>query len=740
MLKLKQNALTVLNKRYLKKNDKGNLIETPEELFYRVASNIALADKIYDKAADIETSVREFYTAMSSLDFLPNSPTLINAGQHLQQLSACFVLPVYDSMDSIFETLKNTAIIHKSGGGTGFSFSRLRPKNDVVKTTNGVSSGPISFMQVFNAATEAIKQGGVRRGANMGILRVDHPDILEFITCKNKNTDLNNFNISVAITQKFMEALAKNKSYDLCNPRDESVVGQLNAREVFNKIVEQAWTNGEPGVIFIDKINEMNTLPQVGVIESTNPCGEQPLFSYESCNLGSINLGRFIKGHDIDWLRLEKIIKIAVHFLDNVIDMNKYPIKQIAEITLANRKIGLGVMGWADLLLYLNIPYGSEESFKLGEKVMKFIQVISHKASEELANKRGAFPNFNKSIYVKPIRNATTTTIAPTGTISIIASASSGIEPLFALVYKRNQCLDDIDMYEVNSYFEYVAHKNGFYSQDLLNKIAKNGSLQSIQGVIPEHIKKLFLTSHDISSEQHVRMQAIFQKFTDNAVSKTVNLPHYANKNDIENIYLLAYKMNCKGITVYRDKSRDIQVLNLMDTTTHIHQNKIPRNRPSRTVGATFLMHTGCGKMYVTVNEDCIGICEVFTQLGKSGGCTSSQAEAISRLVSLSLRAGINKELIIKQLKGIRCPSPTLTKGGTILSCADAVAKALEKYVIHSITSKNSINTNENNMPHKHYQNVNFAYICPQCQECGEMLTFLEGCVTCKSCGYSRCS
>jgi ribonucleoside-diphosphate reductase alpha chain len=735
MLKLKQNALTVLKKRYLKKNDKGDIVETPEELFYRVAFNIALADKLYDKAANIDISIKEFYNVMSSLDFLPNSPTLINAGQHLQQLSACFVLPIYDSMNSIFETLKNTAIIHKSGGGTGFSFSRLRPKNDIVKSTNGISSGPISFMQVFNAATEAIKQGGVRRGANMGILRVDHPDILEFITCKNKNNDLNNFNISVAITNKFMNAVKHNRNYDLYNPRNESVVGQLNAKEVFNKIVEQAWVNGEPGLIFIDKINEMNTLTQIGVIESTNPCGEQPLLPYESCNLGSINLGHFIKGNDIDWIKLEKIVKIAVHFLDNVIDMNKYPIKQIAEITRANRKIGLGIMGWADMLLYLNIPYGSEESFILGEKLMKFIQTTSHMASEELANKRGAFPNFSKSIYYKgkPIRNSTTTTIAPTGSISIIASASSGIEPIFALVYKRNQCLDNTNMYEVNSYFEYIAHKNGFYSQELISKVAEEGGVQKIQGIIPEHIKKLFVTSHDITSEQHVRMQAVFQEFTDNAVSKTVNLPHYANKNDIENIYLLAYKMNCKGITVYRDKSRDVQVLNLINTK--VTKEKKTRSRPNRTIGSTFLMCTGCGKMYVTVNEDCIGICEVFTQLGKAGGCTSSQAEAISRLVSLSLRSGIDKELIIKQLKGIRCPSPTLTEGGTILSCADAVAKALESYDTNNISYKiryTKINSNKNN--------VDSVDICPQCQECGEMLTFLEGCVTCKSCGYSKCS
>jgi ribonucleoside-diphosphate reductase alpha chain len=739
MLKLKHNALTVLRKRYLARDTEGAIIETPENLFYRVASNIALADLIYDKSANIDIIIQQFYTIMSSLDFLPNSPTLINAGRPLQQLSACFVLPINDSMNSIFETLKHTALIHKSGGGTGFSFSKLRPKNDIVSTTHGGSSGPISFMKVFNSATEAIKQGGVRRGANMGILRIDHPDILDFITCKGKNTDLNNFNISIAITEKFMSALEKNENYALYNPRNNSIVGELNANDVFNKIVIQAWYNGEPGIIFIDKINEMNPLKQVGYIDATNPCGEQPLFPYESCNLGSLNLGNFIKDNAVDWIKLEKTIKIAVHFLDNVLDMNKYPIKQIADITLANRKIGLGVMGWADMLLYLNIPYGSNASFKLADKVMKFIQLKSHEASEELAIKRGVFPNFNKSIYAnsKAIRNATTTTIAPTGTISIIASASSGIEPIFSLVYKRNQCLDNDNMYEVNSYFKYIAKKNGFYSKDLLNHIATTGTIQNIMDIIPTSIKDIFVTSHDISPDKHVKMQSIFQQYTDNAVSKTVNLPNNAKQDVVKNIYMLAYKMNCKGITVYRDKSREVQVLNLIhknNKTKDVKEGR-PRNRPKQTNGATFLMLTGCGKMYVTVNEDSIGICEIFTQLGKAGGCTSSQAEAISRLVSLALRAGVNKNLIIKQLKGIRCPSPTLTEGGTILSCADAVAKAIELY-----DTKNKNNPNENHKTTYDTKDSNFVYTCPQCQECGEMLTFLEGCVLCKHCGYSRCS
>lgn len=750
---LKKNALTVLQKRYLKKDEEGNIIEQPEDLFYRVAENIAQADKIYDKDADIKALTEEFYLAMSSLDFLPNSPTLMNAGRHLQQLSACFVLPIEDSMESIFETLKNTALIHKSGGGTGFSFSRLRPKMDSVKTTSGVSSGPVSFMQVFNAATEAIKQGGTRRGANMGILRVDHPDILEFITCKDKNDSLNNFNISVAITKEFMDALEDNEDYNLYNPRTGEVTGTLNTKTVFNKIVDAAWKNGEPGIVFIDRINDSNPTPEIGLIESTNPCGEQPLLPYESCNLGSINLGHFVKDGEVDWERLEKTIKTAVHFLDNVIDMNNYPIQKIGETTRSNRKIGLGIMGWADMLLYMGITYGSPESLNLAEKVMEFIQVKSKEASEELALKRGAFPNFKNSIYANgnPIRNATTTTIAPTGTIGIIASASGGIEPIFALVYKRAQCLDNEEMYEVNPYFEKIAKENGFYSEELMDEIAQKGTVKSIKS-IPAKIKKIFVTSHDITPEDHVRMQAAFQKYTDNAVSKTVNFPNSATKEDVKKVYILSYKMGCKGVTVYRDGSRDLQVLNLANKTdVQAEAEKVkdrkPRTRPRKTFGYTYLMHTGCGKMYVTINEDEKGAFEIFTQLGKSGGCTSSQAEAVARLISLALRSGIDQQSIIKQLKGIRCPSPTLAEGGAILSCADAVAKALEAYEKEKMSPALFPQEVASSEPYPQVEvktysedaSDNFSGSCPQCPECGEMLTFAEGCVVCRDCGYSKC-
>jgi ribonucleoside-diphosphate reductase alpha chain len=737
-INLSKNSLTVLEKRYLRKNENGVIIETPEDLFYRVAKNIALADKIYDNKANIDFLTNEFYTVMSSMDFLPNSPTLINAGGILQQLSACFVLPIDDSMNSIFETLKNTALIHKSGGGTGFSFSNLRPKNDLVKTTSGVSSGPVSFMHVFNAATEAIKQGGARRGANMAILRIDHPDILEFISCKDNNNSLNNFNISVAITKEFMSAVEKNEFYNLYNPRTKKKVCELNASEVFDKIVFQAWKNGEPGIVFIDNINDKNQIKDGCYIEATNPCGEQPLNSYESCNLGSINLSNFVKNSSIDWIKLEKTIKIAVHFLDNVIDMNNYPIKNIGEITRLNRKIGLGVMGWADLLFNLSIQYGSDQSFVLAEQIMKFIQDKSHQASEELAIKRDVFPNFKKSIYKNKMRNATTTTIAPTGTIGIIASASSGIEPVFGLIYKRIG-LDNNEMYEINKYFEKVLKKEGFYSKNIINKIQKVGSIKNIKE-IPQKIKDIFVTSHDISPEKHVRMQASFQKFTDNAVSKTVNFQNSATKEDVKNVYMMAYKMECKGITVYRDGSRDMQVLSVQNSKINIKTkgSEKARVRPEKTKGFTFLMHTGCGKMYVTINEDDTGMCEVFTQLGKSGGCTSSQAEAISRLISLAMRSGVDYNEIISQLNGIRCPSPTFANGGVVLSCADAIAKAMKLYINEKSTPELFHDVEVSNYERKHENNISGAFP-PQCQECGEMVIFEESCIVCKFCGYSKC-
>jgi len=604
-LSLSENGLKVLSKRYLKRDKDGNPTETPKELFYRVASTLANADLKYGKSqAEVDDLTKKFYNFIAQRYFMPNSPTLMNAGRDLGQLAACFVLPVEDSLEEIFETIKNTALIHKSGGGTGFNFSHLRPKNDVVKTTMGVSSGPISFMEVFNAATEAIKQGGTRRGANMGILRVDHPDILEFIDAKFDGSKLNNFNISVAITNTFMEAVLKGEEYDLIHPKTKESVKKLNAKEVFDKIVDHAWRNGEPGIIFVDTMNADNPTPHIGPIESTNPCGEVPLLPFEACNLGSINLSRFVEGNDINWDKLAEVTRLAIHFLDNVITINNYPLPKIAEMVTSNRKIGLGVMGWADMLMMLNIPYNSEEGTNLAARIMEFIDYHSKIESIELAKERGRFASFKGSIYDGQnflstkyrgksagmvtdeqweeldaqiaevgIRNATTTCIAPTGTISMIASTSGGVEPLFGLVFLRN-VMDGTLMYEVNPIFEKLAKEQGFYSEELMARISEKGTAHNVEGV-PEEVQKVFVTAHDVSPEWHVKMQAAFQLHTDNAVSKTVNFEEHASREDIEKTYYLAYKSNLKGITVYRNNSRVFQPMNIEKKETPKEEVKV---------------------------------------------------------------------------------------------------------------------------------------------------------------------
>ncbi|EOD00015.1 ribonucleotide reductase N-terminal alpha domain-containing protein [Caldisalinibacter kiritimatiensis] len=1147
-MKLTDNALKVLEKRYLTKDVDGNVIETPEEMFKRVAKHIAKADKMYDEKADIKKTEQSFFEMMSNLEFLPNSPTLMNAGKELGQLSACFVLPVEDSMEGIFDAIKNAALIHKSGGGTGFSFSRLRPRGATVKSTGGVASGPVSFMKVFNSATEAVKQGGTRRGANMGILRVDHPDIMEFISCKEDITQITNFNISVGLTEEFMKAVENEEDYDLIDPHTKETVGQLNAKEVFDYIIKMAWTNGEPGIVFLDRINATNPTPGIGEIESTNPCfhpdtlistknglekikdlyeefkdgeieiftddrvinekvkyngreyyqngvtkrtakvfktgvkdtveirlkngqilkvtpdhrilttkgwkeakdlttedyvliqseqgswadsdsigeelglllgwltgdgwltsdekvigmvfvnkekyimekireiaeskgagegivnkrengvwqllckrkefvdlikslgvlpnkahekrvpksiftaskktvsaylnglfssngtvnyvdenhrdirltsssiellrdvqlillnsgvystiyertkenpskfkyetkdgeireyetkpyfeliinendicrfkevvgelihteknekltkinrpsrkktkfivkvqeiekgekvdvyditeeethsliancvvvhncGEQPLLPYESCNLGSINLGKMVKeteeGYEVDYQKLGETVDKAVHFLDNVIDMNKYPLEKIAEMTKSTRKIGLGVMGFADMLFYLGISYNSQEAVDLANEVMGFIDARSREKSIELAQKRGLFPAYDKSIYNEKgikLRNATTTTIAPTGSISIIGGASSGIEPLFAISFIRN-IMDNDKLIEVHPYFEKVAKERGFYSDELIERIAKEGTIQHIDE-IPEDVKKVFVTAHDISPIWHIKMQAAFQNHVDNAVSKTVNFKKDATMKDVEEVYTLAYKLECKGVTIYRDGSRDNQVLSTGKTEDKKDDSQSkevvkikPRMRPAITKGITEKVRIGCGNLYITVNYDDNGICEVFTNLGRAGGCPS-QSEATSRLISIALRSGMDVKEIIEQLKGIRCHS-TLRQRATnkdikVLSCPDAIGKALERvmntYVDVKETSVNDIimEMEENSKPsHKLNKSTAVDEVSASvniedvggstCPECGSKLEHEGGCVVCRHCGYSKC-
>ncbi|MEW6584365.1 MAG: vitamin B12-dependent ribonucleotide reductase [Nitrospirota bacterium] len=734
-LHLSPNALKVLEKRYLKKNEEGKVVEAPEDLFKRVAKSIASADLQYGKSFEEVAAVeKDFYAMLTGLDFLPNSPTLMNAGRRLGQLSACFVLPVEDSMESIFDAVKNTAIIHKSGGGTGFSFSRLRPNGDIVGSTKGISSGPVSFMTVFDTATEAVKQGGTRRGANMGILRVDHPDILSFITCKDDNKRFNNFNISVAITDDFMQAVEEDKSYDLINPRTKKVANTLKARDVFSLIVEHAWKNGEPGIVFIDRVNASNPTPLSGDIESTNPCGEQPLLPYESCNLGSINLAKMIMRTadlaEVDWEKLKDTTWKAVHFLDNVIDINKYPLPKIEEMTKANRKIGLGVMGWADMLIQLGIPYNSDRAVRLAEDVMDFIQKEGKNASAALAEERGVFANYNGSIYngKRKLRNATVTTIAPTGTLSIIAGCSSGIEPLFAVSFVRT-VMEGTKLIEINPHFEKVAKEHGFWSRELMEKIADKGSVRDFEEV-PKDVKAVFVTAHDITPEEHITMQAAFQKFVDNAVSKTVNFPHKATPKDVEEVYRLAYKLGCKGVTVYRDGSREEQVLTKgrKDEKRAIDswQKIVPKKRPDVIKGTTRLLKTGCGNLYVTINEDEEGhLFELFTSMGKAGGCAASQSEAIGRLVSLAFRSNIEPDEVINQLKGIMCHSPIWHEGGRVLSCSDAIAKSLEKY--------RTKGNKGNGDGHK------VMMLMGACPECGGAIERESGCLVCRNCGFTKC-
>ena len=789
---IKGNGLKVLERRYLERDEAGNFKEDVSGLFRRVAKAVAAADKPYVTEDELKKIEDEFYDMMTNLEFLPNSPTLMNAGRPLGQLSACFVLPIIDTMNDIFETVKNAALIHKSGGGTGFSFSRLRAKGSSVNSTGGIASGPVSFMKVFNAATEAVKQGGTRRGANMAILRIDHPDILEFISCKKDTTEITNFNISVGITEKFMKAVEKGENYDLINPNDKSVARTLSAREVYEYIIDMAWNNGEPGIIFLDRLNECNVTPKLGEIESTNPCGEQPLLPYEACNLGSINLKIMLKENgsesEVDYDKLSETVKKAVRFLDNVIDVNKYPIPEIDRMTRSTRKIGLGIMGWADMLCKLNIPYNSQEALHLGGKIMSFIQEEAKKQSIKLAEIKGAFPEYNKSIYKAKgikIRNATTTTIAPTGTLSIIADVSSGIEPIFAISYIRN-VMDNDELVEVNENFKKVAVERGFYSDNLMKRIAAKGTVHGFPEV-PDDVQKIFVTAHDVSPEYHIKMQGVFQDYTDNAVSKTVNLPCEATREDVKAVYNLAYELGCKGVTIYRDGSRDMQVLNIgsvkgKEDGPNKTDNSVdgfktsgngisPRPRPDVTRGFTEKVKIGCGTIFITVNYDEDGICEVFTNLGRAGGCPS-QSEATSRLISIALRSGVDGKSIVDQLKGIRCHSTIRQKGLKVLSCPDAIGKVVEK-VMKIQNGNNNFNTDisiadkilntpacsSDSLEGCNSTDCSLGNECGQvkvekkdndpdgfyvtgmkfCPECGNKLSNEGGCVVCHNCGFSKC-
>jgi ribonucleoside-diphosphate reductase alpha chain len=815
---LTENARLVLARRYLKKDAEGDPTEEPEVMFWRVARTIAEVDADYGASeAAVDEVARQFYDLMIHGKFEPNSPTLMNAGRPLGQLSACFVLPVDDALSNgqsgIYDTLRSMALVHQSGGGTGFSFSRLRPEGEMVRSTMGVASGPVSFMKLYDASTDVVKQGGTRRGANMGILRVDHPDIRAFIRCKNDTTQITNFNISVAITDAFMEAVASDGSYDLVNPKTGEVVGRENAREVFDMIVHGAWLTGEPGTFFIDRANESNPVPELGSYEATNPCGEQPLLPYDVCNLGSINLGVFVRpdthpGDDpdeaIDWDALAHVIHLSTHVLDNVIDANVYPLPEIHDLAQRIRRIGLGVMGWADMLVRLGIAYDSEEGVSLGRSVMQFVDEQARVESERLAKTRGVFPEWERSIWgpngkavqrpdgrrVRPmqkLRNCNLTTIAPTGTISIFAGCSGGIEPLFAVAFMRNQA--GALMPDVNPDFVRMAKEGGWYSDELMERIADEGHIHFDE--VPTDIQRIFRTAHDITPEWHVRMQAAFQEHTDSAISKTTNFPHEATERDVREIYELAFALGCKGVTVYRDGSREGQVLStgktsqtqavaeiaaevsqlehhLADAREEAHNLRVEverlkaqlqgqdadagaarrkRQRPAALRGYTMKMNSPLGDLYVTINEDEGGRpFEVFCTLGKAGGAAMADAEAMGRLMSLALRSGIPILQVKDQLRGISCDRAVGLGPNKVLSVPDAVGQAIERYLEEKAGVQETLPLTVG-MPRGATQaqaaSVHFggeSFDMGTCPECGTgHLAFEEGCKKCHVCGHSEC-
>ena len=820
---LTENARIVLGLRYLKKNEKGEPVEEPETMFWRVARVIAEEDRRHGATdAAIDEVARRFYDLMATGTFEPNSPTLMNAGRPLGQLSACFVLPVDDALSNgecgIYDTLKSMALVHQSGGGTGFSFSRLRTEGDTVRSTMGVASGPVSFMRLYDSSTEVVKQGGTRRGANMGILRVDHPDIRAFITCKDDTSQITNFNISVAITDAFMQAVANGEDYDLVSPRTGDIVGRENASEIFDMIVEGAWKTGEPGVFFIDRANEFNPVPTLGEYEATNPCGEQPLLPYDVCNLGSLNLGPFVrKGSSwdadprnaIDWEGLRRVVHLSVHFLDNVIDANRYPLPQITELAENIRRIGLGVMGWADMLVRLGIPYNSYAAVELAETVMRFIDEEAKVASARLAESRGVFPAWAESIWgpeescarrsdgsrirpMRPLRNCNLDTVAPTGTISIFAGCSGGIEPLFAVAFMRNQA--GVLMPDVNEDFVRIAKEGGWYSAELMERVAESGHIHHEE--VPEDVQRVFVTAHDITPEWHVRMQAAFQKYTDAAISKTTNFAHEATPEDVREIYELAFSLGCKGVTVYRDGSRPMQVLStgktekkpeatgeeapstgeieqeLADAREECHRlrgeiekyqqrdrdrdrlagaGRHKRKRPALLKGRTVKMDCPLGDLYVTINEDETGRpFEVFCTLGKAGGAAMADAEAIGRLISLALRSGIPITAVRDQLRGISCDRAVGFGLRKVLSAPDAIGQAIEYYLqekdgiqeelILTAPVTSAAGAASPSLASSDSGSSRSGYL-GSCPECGTgQLSFEEGCVKCHVCGFSECS
>jgi len=813
---LSQNARTVLDKRYLVKDKTGKSVETPEDMFWRVATTVAEPERRYGATEkQVEKVARQFYELMTQRRFEPNSPTLMNAGRPLGQLSACFVLPVDDALSNghsgIYDTLRSMALIHQSGGGTGFSFSRIRAKGSMVRSTTGVASGPVSFMQLYDASTDAVKQGGTRRGANMGILRVDHPDVMEFITCKEDLTKITNFNISVAITSKFMEALKGGTSYDIIDPISKAVVGQLDAREVWDKMIEGAWRTGEPGVFFIDEANRYNPVPHLGAYEATNPCGEQPLLAYDVCNLGSINVGYYVVDGVMDWKAFAKDIHLSTRMLDNIIDANKYPLPEIDALAKRIRRIGLGVMGFADALIRLGIKYDSAEGVEFGRKVMEFVDVEGKKESARLAEERGAFPEWERSIWgpdatcardeagqrIRPemtLRNCNVTTVAPTGTISIIAGCSSGLEPLFAVAFMRNQA--GVMMPDVNEDFVAIAQREGWYSEALMERIAKTGSVQ--QPEVPAKWQAVFATANNITPEWHIRMQAAFQQHCDSAISKTTNFAHTATREDVRAIYELAYEMKCKGVTVYRDGSRDGQVLStgatadaaakrdgakedaatkrelaelkgqlaeltsdndrlkklLFDSEAENLQRRQKRSRPDILRSTAIRKETPLGIMFVHITEDDKGQpFEVFINLGKAGGSAMADAEAVGRLISLALRSGISIQQVHRQLRGISSDRAVGLGPSKVLSMPDAIGLALEDWmrskqgVQQELLAGAAPQATPAPVPvvtvggaQMQFDAVNggdaFIGTCP---DCGSQLEFAEGCVKCHVCGFSEC-